>query len=106
MKMITARIQSHRLEPVHEALVEIGIINLTATEIRAYAGETGHMEIYRGSKFQVDFMPMTKIETVVEDDQVKKVIGTIRQAGTEGRVMRFRIWITEVQVSEVEETAS
>jgi nitrogen regulatory protein PII len=106
MKIITARIQPHRLEPMHEALVEMGIDSLTATEVRGFTGETGHMEIARSSKYQVNFMPMTKIEAVVEDGQIDEVIRIIRQTGTEGRVMRSRIWITDVQVSAAEEAAS
>ena len=106
MKIITARIQPHRLEPMHEALVEMGIDSLTATEVRGFTGETGHMQIARSSKYQVNFMPMTKIEAVVEDGQIDEVIRIIRQTGTEGRVMRSRIWITDVQVSAAEEAAS
>ena len=80
MKLVVARIQPHRLDPLHDALVDLGVTNLTAIEVKGFGEAVGHAEIHRGAAYNVAFMPMVKIEVVVEDSLVEQVVSTIRQA--------------------------
>ncbi|MCY3887295.1 MAG: P-II family nitrogen regulator [Chloroflexi bacterium] len=103
MKLVTARIRPDRLEPVHAALMEIGISNLTATEVKGFGPEVDHAEIHRGAQYQVAFMPMVKIESVVTDDLVAQVVATIREASTTGQADRSHIWVSGVLSEETGE---
>ena len=103
MKLVTARIRPDRLEPVHAALVEIGITNLTATEVKGFGREGDHAEIYRGAQYQVAFMPMVKIESVVADDLVEQVVTAIREASATGQASRSDILVSGVLSEETGE---
>ena len=96
MKLIIARIQPHRLDQLHEALVDIGVTNLTAIEVKGFRAGVEHEEIYRGSEYRVAFMPMVKIEAVVEDDLVERVVSAIRQVSASRSDRRSRVWVYEV----------
>ncbi len=96
MKMVVARIQPHRLEPVHQALVEIGVTNLTAIEVKGFGQDAGHAEIHRGTEYNVAFMPMVKIEAVVTDDLLEQVVAAIRQSSADSRGNPCKVWISEV----------
>ena len=80
MKLITARIKPHRLDSVHTALVGVGIDDLIAIEVKGFDRDMDHTEIYRGRTYSIAFMPMIKIEIVVADEMVIKVVDTICEA--------------------------
>jgi nitrogen regulatory protein PII len=96
MKLIIARIQPHRLDWIHESLMDIGVTNLTAIEVKGFREGVGHAEIYRGAEYSVAFMPMVKIEAVVEDELVDQVVTAIREASASRPERRSRVWIYEV----------
>ena len=78
MKKIEAIIKPFKLDDVKEALNEIGIQGMTISEVKGYGRQKGHKEIYRGAEYVVDFIPKIKIDIVVENDWVEKVIETIK----------------------------
>src|SRR5438477_63096 len=80
MKKIEAIIKPFKLDDVKEALTEIGVIGMTVTEVRGFGRQKGHTELYRGSEYTVDFLPKVKIEVVVADHLVDKVVATIAGA--------------------------
>lgn len=100
MKLAMARIQPHRLDPLHDALVDLGVTNLTAIEVKGFGEAVGHAEIHRGAAYNGAFMPMVKIEVVVEDSLVEQVVSTIRQASASSTEQRSRVWVCKV-LSEV-----
>ncbi len=77
MKMIMAVIQPKRLDSVRQALAEIDITGVTATEVKGFGRQKGHTELYRGAEFVVDFLPKVKLEIAIAAEQVDKVIDTI-----------------------------
>src|SRR4030095_8534028 len=88
MKKVEAIIKPFKLDDVKEALTGIGVIGMTVTEVRGFGRQKGHPELYRGSEYTVDFLPKVKIEVVVPDGLVKKVVDTIAgaaKAGSRGR---------------------
>jgi nitrogen regulatory protein P-II 1 len=105
MKLVTARIQPHRLNSVHEALVKIGITSLTASDIKGFREEVSHAEILRGAAYKVDFLPMVKIEAIVEDDVVEQVTTAIRHASAADPARYSRIWISDVMAAKTGEAA-
>ena len=62
MKLVTAIIKPFKLDDVRETLAEIGVNGLTVTEVKGFGRQKGHTELYRGSEYQIDFLPKSKVE--------------------------------------------
>lgn len=97
MKKIEAIIRPFRIDDVREALGEMGVKGMTLTEVKGYGRQKGHTELYRGSEYQIDFLPKIKIEVVVADRLAEKVIETIVNAARTGQVGDGKIFISDVE---------
>ena len=97
MKKVEAIIKPFKLDEVREALSEVGITGLTATEVKGFGRQKGHTELYRGAEYVVDFLPKVKIEVVVKDDVVEGVIETIAKAARTGKIGDGKIFVTTVE---------
>jgi nitrogen regulatory protein PII len=97
LKKITAIIRPFKLDEVKEALVEEGIRGLTITEVRGYGRQKGHTETYRGSEYQIEFIPKIKIEVVVEESKADNVVEAILKSAKTGQVGDGKIFISDVQ---------
>ena len=86
MKKIEAIIKPFKLDDVREALSEIGVMGMTATEVKGFGRQKGHTELYRGAEYVVDFLPKVKIEIVVSDDQVDRSVEVITEAARTGKI--------------------
>ena len=96
MKLITAIIKPYKLDEVREALSEVGITGLTITEVKGFGRQKGHTELYRGAEYQVDFLPKTKIEIAVDDDQAEVVVNTIRNTANTDSIGDGKIFVAEL----------
>ena len=74
MKLITAVIKPFKLDEVREALLAVGVTGLTVTDVKGYGRQKGHTELYRGSEYEVDLLPKTKIDIAVSDEKCDEVI--------------------------------
>ncbi|HUG87596.1 MAG TPA: P-II family nitrogen regulator [Actinomycetota bacterium] len=97
MKLVTAIIKPHKLDEVKEALREIGVAGMTATEAQGFGRQRGHTEIYRGAEYQVDFVPKVKIEIVTEDEQAQQVVDAIQRSARTGKIGDGKIFVTEAE---------
>jgi len=97
MKKIEAVIRPFRIDDVREALAEIGVRGLTLTEVKGYGRQKGHTELYRGSEYQIDFLPKMKIEVIVSDEMADKVVDTIIKAAKTGQVGDGKIFISPIE---------
>ncbi|PXA03585.1 P-II family nitrogen regulator [Coraliomargarita sinensis] len=97
MKLIKAIVKPFKLEEVKEALSEIGVTGMTASEVKGFGRQKGHTEIYRGSEYTVDFLPKTMIETVVEDDVVEKAVDAIVKAAKTGKIGDGKVFVLPVE---------
>ncbi len=97
MKKVEAIIKPFKLDEVKDALVEIGIGGMTVTEVRGFGQQKGHTEIYRGTEYVIDFLPKIKIEVIVRDEDVEKVVETIMKTAQTGRVGDGKIFIIPVE---------
>ncbi len=96
MRKIEAIIRHFKLEEVKNALSEQGVQGMTITEVRGFGRQKGHTEMYRGTEYEVDFVPKIKIEVVVATDDCQRVLDTIvRSAGT-GQVGDGKIFVSEL----------
>jgi nitrogen regulatory protein P-II 1 len=97
MKKIDAIIKPFKLDDVREALSEIGITGMTASEVKGFGRQKGHTELYRGAEYVVDFLPKVKIEIVIADDQVDRCIEAITNAARTGKIGDGKIFVTNVE---------
>ena len=97
MKKIEAIIKPFKLDEVREALSEIGIMGMTATEVKGFGRQKGHTELYRGAEYIVDFLPKIKLDIVVSDKMVNKVVETITKTAQTGKIGDGKIFIMNVE---------
>jgi nitrogen regulatory protein P-II 1 len=97
MKKIVAIIKPFKLEDVREALSEVGITGMTATEVKGFGRQKGHTELYRGAEYVVDFLPKVKLEMVVATDQVDACIDAITTAARTGKIGDGKIFVSPVE---------
>ena len=97
MKKIEAIIKPFKLDDVREALSEIGVSGMTATEVKGFGRQKGHTELYRGAEYVVDFLPKVKIDVVIGADQVDAVLEAITNAARTGKIGDGKIFVTEVE---------
>lgn len=97
MKLITAIIKPFKLDEVREALSDIGIQGMTATEAKGFGRQKGHTELYRGAEYVVDFLPKIKLEVVVVDNQVDQVIEAIIAVSNTGKIGDGKIFVSSIE---------
>ncbi len=96
MKKVEAIIKPFKLDEVKEALSEVGIQGLTASEVKGFGRQKGHTELYRGAEYVVDFLPKIKLEVVVADALVARVVEAIQKAAKTGRIGDGKIFVLPV----------
>jgi nitrogen regulatory protein P-II 1 len=99
MKKIEAIIKPFKLEDVKEALAEVGIEGMTVSEVKGFGRQKGHTENYRGSEYNVDFLPKVKFEIVVSDSAVEKCVAAISKAAKTGKIGDGKIFVLPVETA-------
>ncbi|HXG20341.1 MAG TPA: P-II family nitrogen regulator [Methylomirabilota bacterium] len=97
MKKVEAIIKPFKLDEVKENLNAIGVRGLTVSEVKGFGRQKGHTELYRGAEYVVDFLPKVKLEIIVGEDMVGKVVETIEKAARTGRIGDGKIFVTPVE---------
>lgn len=97
MKKIEAIIKSPQLDGVKTALNAIGINGMTVTEVKGFGRQKGHVEVYRGTEYEVTFISKTKIEVVVPDTTIEKVIATIIEKAKTGNIGDGKLFISSLE---------
>ena len=97
MKLIIAVVQPYMLEEVKSALSNMGIVGMTVTEVKGYGRQKGHAEIYRGTEYDVSFVPKVRLELVVASDRVKDAITTIEKTAHTGKIGDGKIFVIPVE---------
>jgi nitrogen regulatory protein P-II 1 len=96
MKKIEAIIKPFKLDEVKEALHDVGIQGITVLEAKGFGRQKGHTELYRGAEYVVDFLPKVKIEVVIEDSLLERVVDAIQNAAQTGRIGDGKIFISTI----------
>ncbi len=97
MKKIEALIRHFTLEPVKEGLMKLGVKGMTVTEVRGFGRQKGHTEMYRGTEYEVDFVPKIKVEVAVSDADSQAVIDEIVRTARTGQVGDGKIFVAELE---------
>ena len=93
MKLVVAVIKPFKLDEVKEALQKAGVQGLTASDARGFGRQRGHTELYRGAEYQVDFVPKTRLEVLVDDDQVDDVVTAIESSARTDSIGDGKVWV-------------
>ena len=96
MKLIEAIIKPFKLDEVKDALIELGVQGMTVTEVKGFGRQKGHKETYRGTEYQIEFVPKIKLEVVIGDNLVQQVIETIARAAKTGSIGDGKIFVSEL----------
>jgi nitrogen regulatory protein P-II 2 len=97
MKLVIAVIKPFKLDEVRDALTALGVHGMTVTEVKGYGRQKGHMEIYRGAEYAVNFLPKVRIEVAVAGDQVERVVDAITAAAKTGQIGDGKIFVTPLE---------
>ncbi|RYD33286.1 MAG: P-II family nitrogen regulator [Verrucomicrobiaceae bacterium] len=97
MKKIEAIIKPFKLTDVKTALQNAGVTGMTAMEVRGFGRQRGHMELYRGSEYVVDFVPKVKVELLVDDSQVEMVLSIIEEVASTGKIGDGKIFVSPAE---------
>jgi nitrogen regulatory protein PII len=96
MKLVTAVIKPHTLDAVKTALQDGGVSGLTVSEAQGFGRQRGHTEVYRGAEYRIDVVPKVRVEVVVDDADVRRVVETITESARTGKIGDGKIWVTPV----------
>ena len=93
MKMVMAIFKPFKLDEVRDALTSLGIQGLTVSEVKGFGRQKGQTEIYRGAEYAVSFLPKIKIEVVVDDAMVERVVETICKSAGTGKIGDGKVFV-------------
>lgn len=97
LKKIEAIIKPFKLDEVKKELDKIGILGMTVTEVKGYGRQKGHLEVYRGAEYTVDFVPKIKIEIITDSDVVEIIVEIIIKTTNTGKIGDGKIFITPIE---------
>src|SRR5262249_13814522 len=97
MKLVMAMIRPHKVDDIKKALTEIGVLGMSVSEIKGFGRTGGKTEGYRGSAYQVDFIPKIRVDVVVADSQVGSVLDAFERAGRTGKIGDGKVFVLNVE---------
>ncbi len=96
MKKIEAIVRPHKMDDVREALHEIGVTGMTISEVKGIGKQKGHTETYRGSEYEINFVPKAMLMVVVPDGNEEQVISTVLRIAKTGEVGDGKIFVSTI----------
>ena len=97
MKLVTAVVKPFAIEDIKAAVAAAGVHGMTVGEVQGYGRQKGHTEVYRGAEYSVDFVPKVRIDIVVDDSIVDKVVDSIVRSARTGKIGDGKVWVTPVE---------
>jgi nitrogen regulatory protein P-II 1 len=97
MKLVTAIVKPFTLDDVRHAVESAGVLGLTVTEAQGYGRQRGHTEVYRGAEYAVDFVPKARVDVVVDDELVNRVVDAIIGVARTGNIGDGKVWVSPVE---------
>lgn len=97
MRLVTAIIKPFKLDDVKTALKEAGVVGITVTEVKGFGRQGGHTETYRGTEYQIDFVPKVKLEVVIDDIDMDRVVDVIVKSAGTGKIGDGKVWVSPIE---------
>ena len=97
MKLVIAVIKPFKLDEVRDALTRLGVHGMTVNEVKGYGRQKGHMEIYRGAEYAVNFLPKLRLEVAVASDLIDQVMEAVAAAAKTGQIGDGKIFVMPLE---------
>ncbi|MET0895229.1 MAG: P-II family nitrogen regulator [Acidimicrobiia bacterium] len=96
MKLIVAIIKPFKVDDVKDAVKELGIEGLTVSDVQGFGRQRGHTEVYRGAEYTVDFLPKVRVEILVNDEDVQRVVQQLLETARTDKIGDGKIWVVPI----------
>ena len=96
MQQIQAIIKPHKLDAVKATLADLGILGVTAIEVKGFGRQKGHTERYRGGRMDVGFVPKVMLLISVKDEDADKAVDAIVSNARTGDVGDGKIFVSPI----------
>ena len=97
MKLVVGIVKPFKLDDVKSAVQEFGVHGLTMTEVQGFGRQRGHTEVYRGAEYTIDFVPKVRVEILVDDNDVDRVVSRLIETARTGKIGDGKVWVVPVE---------
>ena len=97
MMLVTAILKPFALDDVRTGLEDLDVSGMTVGEVSGYGRQRGHTEFYRGADYHVEFVPKVRVEVIVDDAAVDRVVDALMKAARTGKIGDGKVWVTPVE---------
>jgi nitrogen regulatory protein P-II 1 len=97
MKLIVGIVKPFKVDDVKEAVKELGVQGLTVSDVQGFGRQRGHTEVYRGAEYEIDFVPKVKIEVLVDDGDVDRVVQKLVETARTGKIGDGKVWVVPIE---------
>jgi nitrogen regulatory protein P-II 1 len=99
MKLVVAVVKPFKVDDVKAALIALGIRGMTVTDTKGFGRQRGHTEVYRGAEYQIDFVPKERLEVLVSDADVDRVVEVLIESARTGKIGDGKVWVLPVEAA-------
>jgi nitrogen regulatory protein P-II 1 len=96
MKLIVGIVKPFKVDDVKEAVKELGVQGLTVSDVQGFGRQRGHTEVYRGAEYTIDFVPKVRVEILVDDGDVDRVVRKLIETARTGKIGDGKVWAVPV----------
>ena len=97
MRLVTGIVKPFKVDDVKDALTELGVQGLTVSEVQGFGRQKGHTEVYRGAEYTVEFLPKIRVDVLIDEIDVEKVVDAVVAASRTGKIGDGKVWVTAVE---------
>ncbi len=97
MKLIVGIIKPFKLDDVKDAVKELGVQGLTVSDVQGFGRQRGHTEVYRGAEYEIDFVPKVRVEVLVDDGDVDRVVQKLVETARTGKIGDGKVWVVPIE---------
>lgn len=97
MKMVTCIVRPEKLDPITDILDKLHIVGMTVTDVRGFGRQKGQVEHYRGGEYKIRFINKVRLDLVVPDEEVKKVMDAVSKVAATGNVGDGKIFVSSIE---------
>jgi len=97
MKLIVGIVKPFKVDDVKDAVKDLGIQGLTVSDVQGFGRQRGHTEVYRGAEYTIDFVPKVRVEILVDDNDVDRVVSRLIETARTGKIGDGKVWVVPVE---------
>jgi nitrogen regulatory protein P-II 1 len=97
MKLIVGIVKPFKVDDVKDAVKDLGVQGLTVSDVQGFGRQRGHTEVYRGAEYTIDFVPKVRVEILVDDNDVDRVVSRLIETARTGKIGDGKVWVVPVE---------